>query len=221
MRLLILFVSILFLLQVPSEVFAQEGGWSIENFQSWIVIKPDGRVFVSETIEADFGTLQKHGIFRHVPFRYQLQNGETRYTQVEISSVTNNGSSIPYDSYTSGDFVEVTIGDPDKTISGTQYYKIDYFVSGVLNSFEDHDEFYWNVTGNKWEVPINQAKASVNLPEDEITRITCFEGATGSTSECSSSKINEKLTTFQSTRTLGTNEVLTIVVGYTKGLVPI
>ena len=227
MGLLILFVSILFLLQAPPEVFAQEAlpageaGWVINNFHSDVSIQQDGKVFVSEVIESNFGGLQKHGIFRKIPYKYRLQNGESRYTKVEIADVTNNSMSTPYDSYTSGDFVEVKIGDPDKPVSGKQTYRINYFVTGVLNTFEDHDEFYWNVTGSSWPVAINQAGAAVTFPSEAITQIACFEGATGSNNPCLSNQVSKTQATFQSSKSLSLGEGLTIVVGYTKGLAQI
>lgn len=41
----------------------------------------------------------------------------------------------------------IKIGDPGVLVSGTQRYVISYTVDGVLNSFAEHDELYWNVDG--------------------------------------------------------------------------
>ena len=30
--------------------------------------------------------------------------------------------------------------------------------------FDDHDELYWNVTGDEWDVPIQSAEAHIELP---------------------------------------------------------
>ena len=32
------------------------------------------------------------------------------------------------------------------------------------HDFDGHDEFYWNVTGNDWPVPIDHAAATVRFP---------------------------------------------------------
>ena len=49
--------------------------------------------------------------------------------------------------------------------------------------FPDHDEFYWNVTGNDWPVPIDHASATVRLPEAAAgsLRAQAFTGVYGST----------------------------------------
>ena len=31
--------------------------------------------------------------------------------------------------------------------------------------FADHDEIYWNVTGNYWNFPIARANATITLPQ--------------------------------------------------------
>ncbi len=34
-----------------------------------------------------------------------------------------------------------------------------------IRFFEDHDELYWNVTGNEWENPIDLVTARIELPD--------------------------------------------------------
>ncbi|MEX0616197.1 MAG: DUF2207 domain-containing protein [Candidatus Woykebacteria bacterium] len=218
MKYLPFLTAFLFLLSAPA--FAQEN-WLIESFSSQIEIQTSGKVKVVENIAVDFGSLQKHGIFRDVPFVYLLENGEKRYSEIEVVEISNNGQSTPYETYTTGDFIEIKTGDPDETISGKQNYQIEYLASGVLNSFEDHDELYWNVTGNNWPVPINQTSATVTLPSDAISQITCFEGSAGSNTLCQSRQVSKSQENFQASRPLGVQEGLTVVVGYTKGLVPV
>ena len=54
----------------------------------------------------------------------------------------------------------------------TRTVEIDYIVRNGIRYFEDHDEFYWNVTGNDWPVPIDHAEAQVYS-----TRKRCREAA--------------------------------------------
>ena len=42
--------------------------------------------------------------------------------------------------------------------------RITYRAANAVRFFKDHDEFYWNVTGNDWKVPIDEASAFVSLP---------------------------------------------------------
>src|SRR3990172_5678164 len=110
-----LLLSLLFLFIFPAQLFAQEN-WTISSFDSEIVVLAGGKVAVTETIEADFGSLQKHGIFRDVPFVYENQDGSKRYTAIEVSSVKSNGSSVPHEVYKEGGFLRIKIGDPGKTV---------------------------------------------------------------------------------------------------------
>ena len=69
------------------------------------------------------------------------------------------------------------IGNEHLFIRGDHVYEISYRVRGALNRFESHDELFWNVTGDRWEVPIERATATVHAPQ--ISQVTCFAGATG------------------------------------------
>ena len=50
------------------------------------------------------------------------------------------------------------------TVTGTHTYTICYSVNRALLFKEDYIQLYWNVTGNKWTIPINRVSASVQLP---------------------------------------------------------
>ena len=221
MRYIVLLLITFFFL-VPNQVFAQEN-WVINEFDSDIRVQDDGKVSVVEKIDVDFGSEQKHGIFRDIPYVYTYQNGEKLYTEIKVLSVSDGTSSnsIPYETFTSGDYIRIKIGDPDKTVSGLLSYRIEYIATGVLASFEDHDEFYWNVTGNAWPVPISKASATVTLPKGEITAATCYQGSSGSADECRSNQGSKSKSSFEATRNLNIGEGLTLVVGFEKGLVPI
>src|SRR5260370_12653785 len=52
----------------------------------------------------------------------------------------------------------------DNADNSVQTINIQYTVSDALRFFEDHDEFYWNITGDQWDVPIGSASASISLP---------------------------------------------------------
>lgn len=216
----VLIASTAFLLLTIRSSIAAEN-WVINQFHSDIQIKTDGVVLIAETINVDFGSLSKHGIFRDIPFQYTLNNGQRHYATIQIEEVTINNNPTPYDVSKTGDYTRLKIGDLNKTISGKQTYKIVYNATGVLRPFENHDELYWDVTGEGWPVPIKKASATITLPKSGITQATCYQGPFGSTTPCKSQLSNRLEASFQTTRPLLTNEGLTIVVGYTKGLVPI
>ncbi len=65
-------------------------GWVIERFHVDIAIQKSGQFKVIETIAVDFGDLEKHGIFRDIPYRYALTDDPTkvRTTSVVVNAVT-------------------------------------------------------------------------------------------------------------------------------------
>jgi len=77
------------------------------------------------------------------------------------------------------------IGDPDVYITGVHRYTISYRVEGAFNSFDDHDELFWNAASD-WTVPITDISVSVEAPVDFIETV-CFAGPSGSISGCDQS----------------------------------
>src|SRR4030095_7266403 len=116
--------------------------------------------------------------------------------------------------------MRIKIGDPDKLVTGPQRYVISYTVHDGLNPFPDHDELFWNVTGNDWHVPIERASATVVVPGPGVERSTCFQGPTGSTAPCASSS-DATSPSFRATESMDAGSGLTIVVGLRKGLVAV
>ena len=213
------FFVLFFRLLLPHPVFADEG-WVIERFNSNINIETSGVVNVNETIDVDFNTLSKHGIYRNIPYVYEADGNKT-YTEIDVKSVRQNGRQAEFSTSRTDGYVRLKIGDADKTISGKNSYEIEYTAKGVLRGFTDHDELYWNVTGNNWPVGINSTTASVILPSDGVIKVACFEGYSGSQGECLSASESARLARFSNTAALGEAQGMTIAVGYKKGLVPL
>lgn len=219
MNKIFLIIFLFFLTLFPGVVYAQEN-WAIDNFDSKINILKNGKVSVTEKIDADFGQIQKHGILRNIPYLYYLDSKQY-YTEASISSVLVNNTPVVYKTNKNGNFTEIKIGDPNKTISGKVRYKIDYQISGVLRSFEDHDELYWDVTGDNWIVPIKKASATITLDTGTILKIDCFEGSFGSNDRCLSKKIGSYSANFRIKNELLSGQGLTILIGFPKNTFPL
>ncbi len=185
------------------------------------MIEPDGKVHVREIIATEFFEA-KHGIYRDIPYEYQDGQGHKTYTNIVVNSVTENGSPAKKQISSIDGYIRIKIGDPNQTTTGKHSYILDYDAIGVLRSFTDFDELYWNATGNGWEVPIEQASVRVTIPKNTITQAVCYEGFTGSTAPCRTDATHSaKEATFASTGTLAASEGLTFALDYTKGTVPI
>lgn len=195
----------------------------IETFDSAIVVNTDGSIDVKETIVYDFYTYDRHGIFRDIP--YVKVNKEDKRFEMDmvIKSVQDeNGKDLTYVVTKNDDEMKVKIGDADKIITGQHTYVITYKVYGALTYFSDHDELYWNVTGNGWKVPIRSAIASVTLPTGENIQGACYTGSLGSTASDCTVVINGSVIDYETTApVLHSGEGLTIVAGFPKGVVAV
>jgi uncharacterized membrane protein len=217
-RVIFFILGLLFLL-LPHTVWADEG-WVIERFNSDIKVQKTGEVLITENIDVDFNTLSKHGIFRDIPYVYELDGVKT-YTEINVQHVLQNDKKAKFSQSLTDGYVRLKIGDADKTITGKNKYEITYIARGVLRGFEDHDELYWNVTGNNWPVSISSATSTIRLPGDGIIELACFQGYSGQAELCRPQVDTERLARFESDGVLDESQGMTIAASYTKGLVPI
>src|ERR1022692_2272943 len=155
--------------------------WRISHFQDSITLNEDGSALVNETITLVF-VGEWHGIHRTIPIEYPGPNGTNYQLFIDVTSITDeNGAKLKYDSSTSGAYRDLKIYLPN-AVDATRTVEIVYRVRNGTRFFDGYDEFYWNVTGNDWPVPIDHAAAFVTLPETAAggLRAQAFTGAYGS-----------------------------------------
>jgi uncharacterized membrane protein YgcG len=201
---------------------AADSGWVVNAFDAQIAIQSDGRLVINETIDVDFGSLEKHGIFRDIPVKYDWPNEtrKLRVYQLQVLSVSDaSGRAWRFETYGSGSDVEIKIGDADRTVTGRQQYRISYVVQGALNGFPDHDELFWNVTGSQWPVSISKASATVRAPAP-LSQTSCYAGAVGSADRCGGIESVANGAIYSSGQTLMPGDDFTVVAGLRKGVVP-
>jgi uncharacterized membrane protein len=207
----------LFLLISPA--FAQY--FTIEQFHSDVMIDEDSSTIVKETIRVEFDQ-SRHGIYREIPFQYRDEFGKTITTPIRVLSVTDeSGKAWKYGVKKTGPVIDVRIGDAKRYVKGNQTYVIIYEVENVILFFDDHDELYWNVTGNYWKAPIKEASATVSLitkGKSKNLMAAGFEGGYGSKEECGFETYDNS-GKFFTKRSLRMGEGLTIAFGWDKGLV--
>jgi len=203
----------------PTPAAAQEG-WVIRSFEARYVVAEDGRVAVTEDILVDFGTLERHGIFRDIPVEYAYDGEQNRLISLTGIWVDDAMAPVPFETSREGSAFRIKIGDPDVLVTGEQRYRISYTINDGLNPFPNHDELYWNVTGADWPVIIEGASSSVELPGPGLQAVDCFQGPTGSTEPCTLSA-DATGATFQAQGALNPGSELTFVVAIEKGLVDV
>lgn len=207
------------LLVVPSTTRADED-WIIDRFSSNIVVEASGTTVIRETIDVDFGSSEKHGIFRDIPYTYQSADDETTYTNIQLISITNNSREIPHEIIRNNSVLRFKVGDPETKVTGKQRYEISYRATGILRGYPSFDEIYWNVTGNGWPVIIKQSEITVTLPSIDILQTRCYQGPYGSTDPCQTSH-SESQAHFSSVEQLVPGEGITVAASYPTGVIPL
>ena len=200
-------------------------GEHIKSFVSQITVRKDGKIDVKEIIVYDFSDLDRHGIYRDIPFTKKNLEGKLVKLDFDIQSVQDEkGKNYRYTLIWSSDQLRIKIGDPDRTITGVHTYVISYRVSGALTYFTDHDELYWNTTGTDWNVPIAKTYTVVELPNtisEKDVKTVCYTGSYGESSTACTSTQKENYVTINSTNLLFANQGLTAVIGFPKGKVAV
>jgi hypothetical protein len=75
----------------------------IRSFEVDLTIEGDGSIVVAETIDYDFGSAERHGIFRDIPVRYDYDERYERVTPLDVRSVSGSpGTPSEYDEENAG-----------------------------------------------------------------------------------------------------------------------
>ncbi len=198
------------------------GAWEISRFDARVAVEADGTATVTETIVASFGPEARHGIYRDIPIHYSDRAGQHFRLRLRVRSVDNGlGAPWRYRLEPEGRSLRIRIGDPDATVTGTQTYRIFYEVQrGAVRFFPDHDECYWNMTGNEWAVPIRGVLAEVRLPRPAAqARAVGYRGAFGSTAQVEPAARRPDSVLFSVPQGLQPYEGLTVALAWEKGII--
>src|SRR3989339_20474 len=205
-------------------VNAQE---AIDDFDITLNINKDTSIDVTERITYNYGTERKHGIYREVPYKYKARGGNYNLKISDPAVTDGAGDPFIFVIEDRDGHKNIKIGDAQSYVTGQITYVISYKIKRAINYFSDHDELYWNATGNLWEVPIRQSRVTVVFPgesAEDLTRAECFAGSFGSANKCDSYRY--KYSGDKSVEGLvftddylEPGEGLTIVAGFARGVV--
>jgi uncharacterized membrane protein len=193
--------------------------WRIADYRDTIGIAADGSAVISERLDLVFAG-EYHGIHRIIPVEYPGPRGSNYTLFLSVTSVTDgSGRTLKYDSSYKNGFRDLKIYIPD-AVDADRTVLINYVVKNPVRFFEDHDEFYWNVTGNDWPVPIDHASAFVNFPAaaSGSLRAQAFTGVYGSSKADATSDVNGASVEFETANPLSMRGGLTIDVYLPKGI---
>lgn len=197
----------------------------ILSFHSDIRIMTDGMIEVTETIQVRAeGNHIRRGIYRDFPVEYRDRLGNTYLITVEPLTVLRNDLPEAFHTVRNRHDVRTYFGRSDRFIDpGVHTYTYRYRANRMLGFFDQHDELYWNVTGNRWDFPIDKASATVHfdfeVPRNEVL-VEAYTGQFGSKEQEYSRYMDESgAVHFAADNALPSAHGLTIVVGWPKGFV--
>ena len=221
-RILLAVVLIFVVVGPDAAVAATE---TILLFASEITVNADASLHVTETIRVvSTGDQIKRGIYRDFPTTYKDHAGNRYVVGFTILNVARDGRPEAYHTEDLSNGVRIYMGRKEHLLTpGEHTFTLNYRTDRQLGFFRDHDELYWNVTGNGWVFPIETASARVNLPAGVPADKVSLEGYTGpmgaKDQNFASVLTPEGRAVFKTTRRLAANEGLTIVVLWPKGFV--
>ncbi len=198
---------------------AQAKSWRIADFQDDISVQKDGDSVVTERITLVFDG-EFHGIHRTIPIEYPGPNGTNYELYLDVAGVTDGaGGKLKYESSTSNGSRDLKIYIPD-AVDATRTVEIIYRVRNATRFFPDYDEFYWNVTGNDWPVPIDHVAATVRFPDSAAgsLRAQAFTGVYGSSERDATAKVDGAEVQFETNNPLPMGGGLTLDVYLPKDI---
>ncbi len=192
---------------------------AIEKFSANIEVNADGSIDVTETITARF-TGKWNGIYRTVPVDYRTPQGFNWSLYLSDASATGpDGGALTLEQSRTGHYQKFKIWVPGAE-DATRTISFRYKARNGLRFLEDHDELYWNITGDEWDVPIEAASATITLPSGaEGIRAIAFNGDYGSRAQEAEVSISGNSVQVRMPHPLGFHEGVTAVVGWNTGLV--
>jgi uncharacterized membrane protein len=214
------FAALLGLLAFSGVTTASAKELRIENFDAHIDVASNGTIDVTETIRAHFIGTGWHGLYRSIPVEYVTPQGLNYTLFLDVKQVTDgSGHNLKFESSRVRHYRKLKIYIPNADNS-VQTVSIEYTVSDAIKFFEDHDELYWNVTGDEWDVPMQSAHAQIILPSGASNiRATAFTGIYGSRAKDAEIDVAGNGVELRTTAPLPYHAGLTVAVAIDKGTI--
>lgn len=137
----------------------------IPYLSSQIEILPTGLASINDTIVVVAGGKKlKNGLSRIIPKISTSREGISNKIDLNLVSVSINEQEIPHKIIEQSDSY-VIIPEHEYTLEpGVYTYNFQYLVDRQLWQYNDFNEFYWDVTGSRWNLIVGKALVSISLP---------------------------------------------------------
>ena len=207
-----LLIGLLFVILLYSgPSYASSYNLEIDDYDVNIIVNEDNSYLINESLEVKFNKMDMHGIFRDI-------TGKTYFGKpVKIKNL--DVSTHSYSSEKNGDFLSLRIGDSDTYVNAREVYKLSYLYDIGDDTNTKMDEFYYNIVGSQWEIPIHNTSFSVTMPKSfDPSSLNITSGYLGSTDNTQVEYLVEGNTiTGRLNRTLNPGESLTIALPLPEG----
>ena len=197
----------------------------ILDFHSEIQVREDGTMQVVETLRViSAGNQIRHGIYRDFPTRYSDRLGNRYVVGLDVSAATRDGlpEEFRVEDYANGK--RIYLGRANFLVpAGEHTYALTYTTTRQIGFFPDHDELFWNVTGNGWIFHMDHVSARVwlpgSIPGDQV-HLGGYTGPQGSRAqELTFGRQDDGSYVFVSAGPFRANDGLTILLIWPKGYV--
>ena len=132
---------------------------------SRIELLPDGLIKFTDTIVVVAnGQKLKESIQRAFPKFVFDREGKRQKVEFNLLNVSINGNPVQYKLIDRNNYVFMEPVDKIELVPGVYEYQFDYTIDNQIFSYDEFDEFYWNLTGSVWNLVIARAGAVVVLP---------------------------------------------------------
>ncbi len=196
---------------------------AILDFSSTVIVNPDASITVTENIRAECERRNiRHGIYREIPVKYSAGNALSINSRLRVLEVKIDGQRAPFHTKKRNAYIKIYMGSKNRILPvGIHTFELTYKMHRMIGFFDDYDELYWNVTGDRWQFPIEAARVTVVLPgKTRFLQHASYTGRHGSReNNARLVETGSKSITFATTAPLMPGQGFTVAVAWPPGLV--
>lgn len=137
----------------------------IPYLSTQIEILPSGLIsFNDEIMVVATGNKLKNGLSRIIPKFSTSREGITNKINLNLVDVSINGQPVPHKIIEQADEYVIVPQEKYTLEPGIYSYNFQYLIDRQIWEYDDFNEFYWDITGGRWNLIISRAYASISLP---------------------------------------------------------
>ena len=192
----------------------------IDRMDVTVTVLKDGSIKIRE--EIDYykpPNLSKRGIFRELP-RTVLDGNIKVVKPYNLTLATRNGRVETVRTTKDTSIVQWRLGQASVFLEdGLHRYVLEYESDDWIVRSSDFDEIRWNVLGEYWSFPVRSVSGQIVLPQGATPKqFAGYTGRYGSKQNDVTFDVDGNRVKFQSSRSMRSNEAVTIAVGVEKGV---